>query len=154
MLCLVAHSLQPHGLLSTRLLCPWDSSGKNTRVGCLSLLQGIFPTQGLNPGSYITSPLLKKKKSAFISLCQVLVTAHEIFGCGMSAVSCGLWNLVPCPGIEHRPPAFEVQSPSHWTTREAPQSVFLLFEQSLLWKLDFKPSLLTSATTLFTSHPY
>ena len=33
-----------------RLLCPWDSSGKNTVVGCHLLLQGIFPTQGLNPG--------------------------------------------------------------------------------------------------------
>ena len=29
-----------------RFLCPWDSSGKNTGVGCHSLLQGIFPTQG------------------------------------------------------------------------------------------------------------
>ena len=28
--------------------CPWDSPGKNTGVGCHSLLQGIFPTQGLN----------------------------------------------------------------------------------------------------------
>ena len=26
--------------------CPWNSPGQNTRVGCLSLLQGIFPTQG------------------------------------------------------------------------------------------------------------
>ena len=30
------------------LLCPWDSPGKNTGVGCHALLQGIFPTQGLN----------------------------------------------------------------------------------------------------------
>ena len=29
--------------------CPWDSPGKNTGVGCHSLLQGIFPTQGLSP---------------------------------------------------------------------------------------------------------
>ena len=28
---------------------PWDSSGKNTRVGGHCHLQGIFPTQGLNP---------------------------------------------------------------------------------------------------------
>ena len=34
----------------TRLLCPWNSPGKNTGVGCHSLLQGIFPTQGLNLG--------------------------------------------------------------------------------------------------------
>ena len=29
---------------------PWTSPGQNTGVGSLSLLQGIFPTQGLNPG--------------------------------------------------------------------------------------------------------
>ena len=35
---------------STRLLCPWDSPGQNTGVGFHALLlQGIFPTQGLNP---------------------------------------------------------------------------------------------------------
>ena len=33
----------------TWLLCPWDFPGKNTGAGCHSLLQGIFPTQGLNP---------------------------------------------------------------------------------------------------------
>ena len=31
-----------------RLLCPWDSPGKNTGVGCQALFQGIFPTQGSN----------------------------------------------------------------------------------------------------------
>ena len=31
-----------------RLLCPWDSPGKNTRVGCHALLQEIFLTQGSN----------------------------------------------------------------------------------------------------------
>ena len=30
------------------LLCPWDSPGKNTGVGCHFLLQGIFPAQGSN----------------------------------------------------------------------------------------------------------
>ena len=34
--------------LWTRLLCPWDSPGKNTGVSCHALLQGTFPTQGLN----------------------------------------------------------------------------------------------------------
>ena len=29
---------------------PWDSPGKNTRMGCHSSLQGIFPIQGLKPG--------------------------------------------------------------------------------------------------------
>ena len=45
----VSDSLRPHGLQAARLLCPWDSPGKNTGVGCHALLQGIFPTQGLNP---------------------------------------------------------------------------------------------------------
>ena len=34
----------------TKLLCPWDFRGKSTVVGCHFLLQGIFPTQGSNPG--------------------------------------------------------------------------------------------------------
>ena len=38
-------SLRPHGLYN-----PWNSPGRNTGVGSLSLLQGIFPTQGSNPG--------------------------------------------------------------------------------------------------------
>ena len=32
-----------------RLFCPWDSTDKNTGVGCHFLLQGIFLTQGLDP---------------------------------------------------------------------------------------------------------
>ena len=46
----VSDSLQPQGLLPARLLCPWDSPGKNTGVHSHSLLLGIFLTQGLNPG--------------------------------------------------------------------------------------------------------
>ena len=46
----VPDSLRPHGLQPTRLLCPWDFPGKVTGVGCHFLLQGIFPTQGSNPG--------------------------------------------------------------------------------------------------------
>ena len=41
----VSNSLQPHGTYSC-----WNSPGKNTGVGSLSLLQGIFSTQGSNPG--------------------------------------------------------------------------------------------------------
>ena len=42
---IVSNSLRPHGLYS-----PWNSPIQNTRMGSLSLLQGIFPTQGSNPG--------------------------------------------------------------------------------------------------------
>ena len=41
----VSVSLQTHGLHS-----PWNFPGQNTEVDSLSLFQGIFPTQGSNPG--------------------------------------------------------------------------------------------------------
>ena len=41
---------RPHRLKPTRLLQPWDSPGKSAAVGYHLLLQGIFPTQGSNPG--------------------------------------------------------------------------------------------------------
>ena len=41
----ISDSLRPHELYS-----PWNSPGQNTRMGSLSLFQGIFPTQGSNPG--------------------------------------------------------------------------------------------------------
>ena len=41
----MSNPLRPHGLYN-----PWNSSGQNTGVGSRSLLQGIFPTQGSNPG--------------------------------------------------------------------------------------------------------
>ena len=41
----MSDSLWPHALYS-----PWNSPGQNTGMGSLLLLQGIFPTQGLNPG--------------------------------------------------------------------------------------------------------
>ena len=44
--CLVmSDSLRPHGLYS-----PWNFPGQDTEVGSLSLLRGIFPTRGSNPG--------------------------------------------------------------------------------------------------------
>ena len=35
---------------TARVFCPWDFPGKNTGVGFYLFLQGIFPTQGSNPG--------------------------------------------------------------------------------------------------------
>ena len=49
----------------------------------------------------------------FIWLCQVLVEAFGIF-------SCVLWDPIPRPGTESRPPALGAQSLSHWTTRQVP----------------------------------
>ena len=53
-MCMLSHSvmsdsLQPHGLQLVSFLSPWNSPSQSTGVGCHILLQGIFPTQGLNP---------------------------------------------------------------------------------------------------------
>ena len=73
---IVFDSLRPHSLYS-----PWNSPGQNTGVGSLSLLQGLFPTQGLNLGllhcrqilyhlSYLGSSSYWKYNSA-IKMCGV-----------------------------------------------------------------------------------
>ena len=52
-LCVLVAQLSPtlcDPMEPARLLRPWDSPGKNPGVGCHFLLQGIFPTQGSNPG--------------------------------------------------------------------------------------------------------
>ena len=51
----MSNSFWPYALYPTRLLCLWDSPGKNIGVGCHALLQGIFPIQGWNP--HLLGPL-------------------------------------------------------------------------------------------------
>ena len=43
----MSSSVWSHGLQPARLLCPWDSPGRNTGVGCHALLQGIFTHPGM-----------------------------------------------------------------------------------------------------------
>ena len=53
----MSNCLWLYGLLPTRVLCPWDSLGKDTGVGCHALPQRIFPIQGSSP-CLIISPEL------------------------------------------------------------------------------------------------
>ena len=46
----MSDSLWPHALWPARPLCPWNSPGSNSGLGCYSLIQGIFLTQGSNLG--------------------------------------------------------------------------------------------------------
>ena len=73
-ICVCAKSLQsclilcyPTVYRTTRILCVWDSPGKNTEVGCHFLLQGIFPTQGLNPGIEPTPLVSPAMADGFLS---------------------------------------------------------------------------------------
>ena len=80
----VSHSLWPHGLHS-----PWNSPGQNTGVGSLSLLQGIFPMQGLNPGllhwrwilyqlSHKGSPYLTQDSFKFVGYLLIFIDYKHI----------------------------------------------------------------------------
>ena len=67
----MSDSLRPHGLYG-----PWNSPGQNTGAGSLSLLQGIFPTQGIKPrspalrvDSLPAEPQGKPKNTGLGSLC-------------------------------------------------------------------------------------
>ena len=68
----LSNSLQPRGLQPTRLLCPWDSLGKNIGVGCHALLQGIFPTQGSN------SHLLRLHQAGRFFTTSAIWSIHEM----------------------------------------------------------------------------
>ena len=66
----VSDSLWPHGLQSTRLLCPWNSPGKNTGAGChcqVDPTSGVLPDPGIKPES-LESPALAGR---FLPLCHL-----------------------------------------------------------------------------------
>ena len=98
------------------LLCPWDSPGKNAGIGCHSLLQGIFPTQGSNPGllhgrqilyrlSYQRSP---KKAVKVKLLSHVRPLATPWTGAYQASLSMGFprqeyWDGLPFPSPRDLP---------------------------------------------------
>ena len=88
--------LQPHGLWPARLLCPWDSPGKNIGVGCRFLLQGIFPTQEPNPG---------------------LLHCRVFTDCDMREA---LQHLDVLPTPEHDSSTFRTQSEFHFLASQQP----------------------------------
>ena len=60
---------------------------------------------------------------------------QEVFSCSMQTLSCGMWDLVPRPGIKPRPPALGAWSLRHWTTREVPFFSFFFFFFLIFFKL-------------------
>ena len=86
----VSDSFWPHGLWPTRLLCPWDSPGKNTRVGCHAHLQGIFPTwdQTRFPALRV-DPLPSEPQNTYINIISVDVVWVVV----------SFYGLQPHPGM-------------------------------------------------------
>ena len=82
--CVLSHSVvSDSGLEPTRLFCPWNSPGKNTGVGCHSLLQGSFPNHRLNqsllPCRQILHHLSHQKNPKVTFQIQIWVFYHFIF---------------------------------------------------------------------------
>ena len=51
----------------------------------------------------------------------------------MKSFSCGMWDLIPRPGIKPGPPALRSHSLSHWTSREVPNSWCFLVSTLFLY---------------------
>jgi len=94
------------------LLCLWNAPGKNTRVGSHALLQGIFLTQGSNPGLLHCRQILYHWSYQVSPVC-----VHICHCCSPSqSVLSGSGSMWLCSPSRPRPPKF-----LHFTTME-PQS--------------------------------
>ena len=86
----MSDSLRPYGLWPTRLLCPWDSQGKNTGVGCHALLHRLFPTQETELTS-LTSPALAGGFFTTSTTCKV----YSIVNYGPNtSQALGIWQWI------------------------------------------------------------
>ena len=111
------HSVVSYSLWPPRLYSPWNSPGQNTGVGSLSLLQGIFPTQGSNPGLLHCSQILyhlshRKPRNTGVdslSLLQEIFPTQELSG-----VSCIAGGFFTSWAISGKPMVGGVEALSFW----------------------------------------
>ena len=75
--------------VATVCLCPWDLPGENTGVGRGALLQGIFPTQGSNPGLPRCRRILYclNRQGSLCLRCREVLCSRDCYG---SITLCGL----------------------------------------------------------------
>ena len=106
------------------------SLGRTSVVGIAYLLMGYHTRRGA-PDSISSPPLLLIPLWFFLYMfcCgtakhRIFIAECGIFICVMQTLSCGMWDLVPWPGIEPRPPALTMCHLSQWTSREVPQDTF------------------------------
>ena len=101
----MSDSVRPHRQQPTRLPRPWDSPGKSTGVGAHIFLQGIIPTQGLNPGLLHCRQILyhlSQQRSMYVVLCFLSQCQINYAAAAKSIQSCPtLCNPMDCslPGF-------------------------------------------------------
>ena len=98
-----SHLVMSRSLWPYELHSPWSSPGQNTGVGSHALLQGVFPTQGLNPGLPHCRQL-----SRFTSWASR--EAQETARLLLNAIS-GLWLLLGLTDPTHPSPNTRVTFP-------------------------------------------
>ena len=86
---------------------------------------------------FLASPILTATIHQALIMCfcifcflYLFIWLHCVFSWGMRTLSCGMWDLVPWPGIKPGPPELAAWSRSHWTTREVPVCFCLLLVPS------------------------
>ena len=84
----ISDSLRPHGLYS-----PWNSPGQNIEVGSLSLLQGVFLTQGLKPSfPHFRQILVKPRNEHYLcelaSVYHVMLSYHILLPHKLTLLTC------------------------------------------------------------------
>ena len=117
----MSDSLWPHGLNS-----PWNSSGQNTGVGSLSLLQWIFPTQELNQG------LLHCRQILYHLSYQ---GSHHIYTAAATAAKSRQSCLTLCDPINGSPPGSPIPGILQARTLEW---VAISFSNAWKWKVKVK----------------
>ena len=90
--------LQHHGLQPTRLLCPWDFSGKNTGVGCHFLLHRIFLTQGSNSSCCTASRFFPTELPGSLCSSQIFPFENILPNERISPKFLGMYLAVPSSG--------------------------------------------------------
>ena len=141
----MSDSVQPHRRQPTRLPHPWDSAGKNAGVGCRFLLQGVFPTQELDPG-LLRCRQVPYHRAAWEAWRPLAVRTVPVVLRGL--------------GVHHRALLVETPSPACFTcgsTGLRLGNCFLGFHSSFRFNVSFseKPSLntLSSSSYSLSYHP-
>ena len=77
-------------------LCPWDSPGKSTRVGSRFLLQGIFPTQRIEPGSPVlqTDTLPSEPPVSSIEYIQIPLLTQNTSSGSLNSTEENAWGFI------------------------------------------------------------
>ena len=104
-------------LRPARLLCPWNSPGKTTGMGCLFLPRGIFPPT-LQADSLPFEPPGKPWKQGLSILALMIFRRLWFFTVKSCPVHCRMFSRIP--GLDSPTWGMPVSSPKLWESKVSP----------------------------------